>query len=304
MPARSSAGATPKSAPNSDRPLLLGELLSESYAYALAHVKEIIAGAVIFGALSLALHSFIGAGAAGMLQQQMGKMGMDATRMQELTQRMQEGDKTAEAEFEQEMERLAQQFDGMGENDVAAMFDGAFFARFASLIGWSMLAGIIVSVLASSFALVLALKPQPNAGAYVTATLSTALPLLGVWAWSFVRSFIWIPILGFIPAIILGPRFAAAPVLLVRDRKGVFESVSMSYTLTRGYWGKIVGNSLVFGLILIAVTFVAGLLFSLTGAVSIWIPMILGALVTQAMMLFGGLFYSFLGATVIAHPKT
>jgi hypothetical protein len=93
-------------------------------------------------------------------------------------------------------------------------------------------------------------------------------------------------------------------VLLVRDRKGVFESVSMSYTLTRGYWGKIVGNSLVFGLILIAVTFVAGLLFSLTGAVSIWIPMILGALVTQAMMLFGGLFYSFLGATVIAHPKT
>jgi hypothetical protein len=125
--------------------------------------------------------------------------------------------------------------------------------------------------------------------------------MLGLNLWLFVRSFVWIPILGIIVAIIIGPRLSLAPVILVTEKKGVFESASLSYQRTRGWWDKIVGNTIVVCLVVgIIGTTAAGFLRifgSTTGE-------LLGGIVSMLTMAYYAIFLHELSATLSTQAKS
>ncbi|MEK7218560.1 MAG: hypothetical protein AAB728_03800 [Patescibacteria group bacterium] len=58
------------------------------------------------------------------------------------------------------------------------------------------------------------------------------LPSICLWAWIFVRSFAWLPIL---PVYFL-PFFLAAPVIMVREGTGVLRSAQLSTERSKGHW--------------------------------------------------------------------
>ncbi len=122
-------------------------------------------------------------------------------------------------------------------------------------------------------------------------------------------------LIGFIAAVVMaaifGPRFMAMQVLLVRDKHGIVESIKKSYHSTRGYWWKIVGNSILWGLsvgIASAVIRFMGTL--LLGQAAFAIPLFLAffllllwpLLIQLALLGLSACFYTHLSVTVLENP--
>ena len=130
------------------------------------------------------------------------------------------------------------------------------------------------------------------------------LPLMGVNIWSVLRSFAWIPLLGLIPAIILGPRFFLSSLILIQEHKGIRESVRESYRRTKGYWWKIFGNTLI-----VPFCMWLGLLFmfrftfflsTMTG--SLYSLVITLHVATQFILAYGIIYLARLGLSILQHP--
>lgn len=280
-------------------PTPLGQLLSETFSYCKAHVVPLVAGVVVFGVLS----GFLGAYAASTVQRSVGGMmngmGVDVNRMQELSARMEAGDESAMAELE---EMLA---DGPGKMDeaVAAQKAMGMMTTLLPVVGFAGIISLLLGFLANAYYALIAVEGK-DLNATLARVPGVILPLAGVSVWSFLRSFAWIPLIGIIPAIILGPRFVAAPLVYLTEGKGVMASVSSSYARTSGYWGKIIGNVIVAGLIAFVVSMVAGMIL---GAVLFAIPslmIIVQKIVGQAMVAFLTVFVVRLASTVLQHPRS
>lgn len=168
------------------------------------------------------------------------------------------------------------------------------------------------------------------------------LPLIGIQIWSFLRSYAWIAIIGMmvlaygvstdiialsavgfllliaggIAALVYTPRFMPAPVIYLTEKKGIKESVESSYKRTEGYWGKLVGNSLLFGICMWLVALGALLILGLLGyaldasssTVTQWIGIVLASVVIAMgqfiMTAFSTVFSVQLAKTVLGKPKT
>ncbi len=280
-------------------PTRLGLLLSESFAYTKAHLQTIVVGALVFGVVVGALQMAFGAKVLGDVSRGMNDMGMDTERMAQLSARMEAGDETALAELEALLEDT---FGDMSEDDIARqMMGGGMMTSLLPTIGVGMILGWILSLLAYAYFVLVAVEGKDLSGTLARMQKVT-LPLLGVMIWSFLRSFAWIPILGIIPAIILGPRFVAAPLIHLTEGKGVMASVADSYTRTRGYWGKIIGNMIVAGLCgviaIIVVNMVLGLILGVVPMLLLMTVQIVG----QLYMAWLAVFSIRLSHTVLQHP--
>ncbi len=284
--------------------MLLGQLLSDSWSFCKTYWKPILIAAAICGTIS----SFVGGGVSHKAGMQVGgmmqNMGVDIEKMEELTTRMQAGDETAGKEMEAlinarfgEMtdEQSAKMAMGMGSNMIGAM---------APFIGLSVLVMLLLGVASNAFFLLLGLNPTQDAMAIARRVPGLFFPLLGVWIWIFLRSFLWIPILGIIPAIIWGPRFYLAPVLLVQEKMGILQSARESYSRTKGYWGKIVGNSIVAGLCTmlasIVLSIAVGILAIMLPLLGSWVSTIAGYVFSAFMMIF----MVKLSITILANPAS
>lgn len=225
-------------------------------------------------------------------------------KMEELTARMQAGDETAG----QEMEALINaRFGDMTDEQSARMAMGIgsnMFTAMAPYIGLSVLVMLLLGVASSAFFLLLGLNPTQDTMSIARRVPALFFPLLGVLIWTFLRSFLWIPILGIIPAIIFGPRFYLAPVLLVQEKMGVLQSVRESYARTSGYWGKIVGNALVAMLCVmlgsIVLSIAIGILAIMLPLFASWVSSIVGYMFSAFMMIF----MVKLSVTILANPAT
>jgi magnesium-transporting ATPase (P-type) len=181
--------------------------------------------------------------------------------MQNLQQRIQAGDQAAEEELTQMM----QQIGGEQQQEVLAGAMVSWLSDILPMMGASMLLMLVISLIASAYFLLIALNEKATFQEALVGASRLIIPLFLLSLWIFVRTFMWIPFIGIITGIILGPRFALSPVLLVRDHKGVFESATMSYEKTNGFWGKIFGNMIVAGIVVFVAQMVLGFLIGILG---------------------------------------
>lgn len=62
------------------------------------------------------------------------------------------------------------------------------------------------------------------------------IPLIGLLFMIFIRSLIWVPVLGLPLALYFLPRLSLAPMILLSGEGGVFQSIALSMKRTRGLW--------------------------------------------------------------------
>lgn len=271
----------------------LGQLLTDSWSFFQSHFMVLLVGAILFGVVSgyvaqsmqkegekFATHMMDGTG--GMFTQE--KM----EKMAELTMKAMQGDEAAELELEamgEEMEAMAGTMeDRMMDDDFSP---SGFAGSFAKNFGKGFLLSMLISALAAAYFLSIAVFGIADVGLAFNKTIGNVLPILGLWIWIFIRTFVWIPVLGIILGIILGPRFIIAPLHLLEGKKSIFDSASMSYEETKGKWGKIFGNMFVAGIIVWIAVMVLGMALAAFGLVGGLLLGILSQLGTAFLMVFG-----------------
>ncbi len=275
-------------------PTLLGNLLTQSYQYSVAHWQTILIGAAVFGVVIGVSQVMFGIQAMTAVDQ----LGMRAQEMQELSMRVQQGDETALVE----LEALMNSMDDEGTQEEMRGQVMMAVKKMLPALGVSLLVSILVFILSQAYFILLAVEGK-DAQAIVSRLPQVVLPLLGVSVWAFLRSFIWIPFIGIIPAIILGPRFIASSYILLTEKKGVMESVSASYSRTTGYWAKIVGNCLVVMIIGWAVMLVSAMVLGMLFFALPLVAAVGNQVVAHVFMAFAFVFGVNLSRTVLAHPR-
>ena len=262
----------------------LGTLVKETIMFAKRQAAALAIGAVVFGLLSQGLNSWHRTVVESRLQSITG-MGMqqdDKDRVEELTQKAKTGQLT-----EADQQELTQRMQKMAANFVQAGGLKLLLGSFLSVLGFSVLFALSM-IVAQTYFVVVAVKETTDAGSAVKQTLQWFFPVLGLLIWAYLRSFAWIPFVGVITAIVIGPRLLLAPLFLMEQGKGVFESTRLSYQATRGYWGKIFGNGLAVGIclaiLLAVVSAVTAQLFGLV--VGSFVGVIIGLCLISAAVIF------------------
>lgn len=273
----------------------LGALLSSALAFVKQYQKPVLFGAVLFGTVAALIGGTMAHSASSGVKDMMQNMGLDSGKMQELSQRLQNGDQEAATE----MQKLLTNAVGDMNDGVPNLMRNQMIARLAPFIGISAFIAAIVSIFAHAYFLLLALSPTQDAMAILKKTPQLFWRLLGLWIWMFIRSFAWIPLLGLVPAIIFGPRFVLAPVILLQEKKGIMESVSLSYERTSGFWGKIVGNIIVAALCIMLAGIAAGIVSGIVGMMIPFVGMWLNAIVKEVLSAFMIVFVVQLAFTVM-----
>jgi hypothetical protein len=288
----------------------LGQLLSASYRFCIDNWKQILIIAVIAGTITALMQGTVQQKTATQFGSMMQKVGMDVDKMEQLSVRMQAGDQTAAAEME------AMIAAGMGSMDEQQMENYVTNMRMTMLrnfgpqLGLMALLGIVLSVCVSIYFFLLALDGQKDPAAIASRIPKLFFPMLGVWGWSFVCTFIWIPVIGialagiagapylaaplmlvaFVLAIVLGPRYILGPVILIKEKKGITQSVKDSYARTQGYWPKIAGNWIVAVLCMIIASIVIGIVGGLLGIISplatLWFMQVMNFVLTAFLVTF------------------
>ena len=245
-------------------PAPLGQLLHQSLMHLRTHIITIAVAAVVLGLLTATSQGMVAqrihGGAAEMMQQAQ----LDPQKIDELQKRMQAGDPRAAQEMQAMVEKG---FSGMNKEQASAAMAGIgmkLFLQSLPLVATSIFIMILLSLLASYYYFFVTLD-SGSVQDVLRRTFENLFPLLGLSVWVFLRSFIWIPLVGIIIAIIIGPRFVLSNVILIKEKRGITESVRESYKRTEGFWGKIVGNMIVASVIGWVVLFVTSMVLGLLG---------------------------------------
>jgi hypothetical protein len=198
--------------------------------------------------------------------------------------------------------------EGMTAAEQAAFMGQQLFGAFGRMLpalGIAFLLSILVGIIAWTYFAILALRGTLDPMMIARQTPGLILPMIGLAMWVMLRSFLWIPIIGIIPAIFLLPRFVASIVYLVRDSKGVLESARLSYGATAGYWGKIWGNWIAAGLLMLFTAIVANIVIAIVAVMSHSLVGIWGLNVVQQLLsAFSVVFSIKLALTIMENPRT
>jgi len=215
----------------------LGPLLRDSMNFCKRRWMVLLLGAMVFGFLTQGVSVWLLGSQAIEWEKEMAPLSEQANspQMQELITKVQSG-KGTQADIQQLAAMSAATVSSLPAADAHAL------CAHAARSGLGLLLTTLIGLLAKCYFVMVAVKDIGDVGEALSVTSRTILPLFGMFLWVIVRSFIWIPFIGILIAIILGPRFILSPLYLLQQKKGVIESVSQSYKATQGYWGKIMGN--------------------------------------------------------------
>lgn len=285
-------------APAAAGPALLGQLLSETTQYIKAHWQPLALGAVVLGIVLGLMQMYLGAATAVTIEQNLDQFNIDVERMEELSGRIEAGDEAALDELEALLEGSV---GGMNQDQMRAAGLGMFRSLMPA-IGLSVIVSMLLGFLAHAYYSLIAVEGK-DLSATLGRTGKVLLPLAGVSLWAFIRSFAWIPVIGIIPAIILGPRFIAAPLIYLTEGKGIMASVSDSYRRTRGYWPKIAGNMIVAVLIFIVAAMITNTVLGIALMAFEPVLFVLNQIVGQLFVAFTTVFAIRLAHTILQHPR-
>ena len=274
----------------------IGTLLSGSWKTFTTFKNPIFIASAVFGLVLFGMQYALAEKTIGSMEKQFGNI----QQMQELTERIEAGDQEA---FQEMMMKMGMVGDD-GEINEEALEDAAtgLIGKTLPMFGLFFLTMMVLTLISSTFYFVLAIEGSQDFMATLSKVPSLIFPMLGVGIWSFLRSFAWIPVLGIIPAIIIGPRLIMSSVILVQEKKGVFECVSLSYARSKGYWGKIVGNSIVSALVVMLAMIVISIGVGAVSMVSEMGGAIAGAIFQSATTAYATIFIVKLSNTISANP--
>ncbi len=273
----------------------LGSIVSQSWKFFMKRLSVILAAAIVVGIIVTIVQVVSAGNAAPIAQRAINSAGLDMARIQELQQRVQQGDTTALQELQKETEQAAQ---NMPQNPREAA--RTFLPSFLHLGAIFVVMGVIVGLLSLALnAFIFLITLEDKSGSATMKRVATVyLPLLGVSIVAGIASLVWLPIplINLILTIIIGPRLLLAPVLLVSEKKRIIESVKLSWNRSAGYWGKIVGNALVVGIVIMIVEMILAVVLGKLGVLILpTVNMICGAF----MVVFG----TKLALTILENPK-
>ncbi len=256
-----------------------------------------VAGALVFGTVMAVLQVNLRKTVMERGSVMMENLGANADQFKQLMDKANGGDSDAAQELAKQMADLGSK---NAADMVGAQMAGVAKGMFPSL-GMAAVLSALVGVLSATYFILLALRQQ-SADVVASSIPSLALPMIGLWIWTFIRSFAWIPLIGVVFALYYYPRFLAAPIFLVEQDKGVFDSVKMSLQSTEYYWGKIMGNVLTLGLLFVIASIICGLvigaIFGPASYVTIWAT----SVISQIFAGIGSVFAMKLAKTVMANP--
>lgn len=255
----------------------LGTLLGDSIAFCKTHMTAIVVGAVVFGLIAQGTMVWMG---TRMMQWQ---NTVTVQQMEDVRMRLENAGSDMAPE---EVEAMAEQM-------VRSGMMGGLLRFVLPTVGISMLIVIAIGLLAKSYYLVVAVRGFSDPAAAFQSAAGSIVRLIGLWIWMFLRSFAWIPVIGIVTAIVIGPRLILAPIYLLEQGKGITESTRMSYAATSGWWGKIFGHLLVVGLCAVIlsaiVTTVLSMVVGMTigGFANAIIQQLVGAFIVVYAILLG-----------------
>lgn len=278
-------------------PETFGVILKKSWSYFTSHVMFIGMSALVFGVVLYSAQSMLAHGAMGTVEDRFS--GLSTKKMQEYSERIQQGDQQALQEMMTDIGLMGSS--GVVDEQKMKNMSRGFILSLLPALSIYLCVSYVLLLLSMTYYLVLALQKKKSDNALLQ-TPQYILPLLGVWIWSFLRSFAWIPFIGVIPAIILGPRFSFAGIILIKEKKGVRESVALSYERTKGYWARITGYLCLMGLCVFGVGIVCSMILDIIG---MFVPLLRGVLSSALIYVyiaFGVIFTVYMADTIMMYP--
>lgn len=274
-------------------------LLSQTTDFCKTHVRTLAIGAAAIAVGLTVCQIVLQAQATGVAGEKLG----DLDRIQQLTERAEEGDEAALQELMLQMGALDEngELDPAKAENIAAVMLG----EMAPVFGLYSLLVSVLSMFGVAYYLVFAVNSTLTPQQAASQGLKKFFPLLGTSIWSFLRSFAWlpIPIVNFALAVYFGPRFAMSGVLLAKEELGVVKSVSESYHRSKGHWWKLFSDLFVLAIILGIAMIVLNIAVSIVFAFSSWLTQLGVMFISQFAMAYATVFAVKLTETIVSNPK-
>ncbi|MEI8230893.1 MAG: hypothetical protein WCG83_07215 [Candidatus Peregrinibacteria bacterium] len=222
----------------------LSILITDTSSIFVRRLTSILILAIVFGLIFGLAEQTFNRQAEANAKSVLGVLGIDDLKLQGLQQRVDQGDQQAIADFTAEMQKRfqAQGKDAMATLVIKQLFDAAKMFLWYYPILW------LLTTLLTLPLLLLGISREQGMAAILERSFRTAASFIGMSLWITLRSFIWIPILGWVAAVYLGPRLCLAPVILLSEGKGIRESARESMRRTEGKWGTVVSGLFMVGL--------------------------------------------------------
>jgi len=231
--------------------------------------------------------------------------GLPQDRYEELAQRMEEGDETATLEMMKEVNAIADRYEDMTEKEKELFADeraeeiaknlAPYFTFFGILTLLLFLCGTIISLVAY-------VEDHGHFLDVINRCGSLLFPMASVLFRMFIKSFVWVVFLSLVPGLNLllpffvtlggiavfltGPSLLLAPVLLVESGLSPKKAVEESLRRSKGYWGHIVGNVIVVGILIVGVNILLGKILYGVAQRSDGAAVFLGGVVQQLTLFF------------------
>lgn len=210
----------------------IASVFRESWTFTQKNIALLGVGAVFCGML------------AGVIQWQTSArvqdaMGYDQQVMEQLAARARAGDESAQEEM------MKVFFGGtipQTEEEAKEMMSKKMMTTFyaiAPVLAASLVATLLLLNFAAAYFWLVALKLATQTQDAFLSAIRSLPNMIALSMWIFLRTFMWVPILGVGFAIYFFPRLIQAPIYLLEGKKGAIESVRLSINGTRGMWWKV-----------------------------------------------------------------
>ncbi|PIQ75891.1 hypothetical protein COU78_06975 [Candidatus Peregrinibacteria bacterium CG10_big_fil_rev_8_21_14_0_10_49_24] len=213
-------------------------IFSASWSAYKAHMRLVVTGALLFGVVIGSAGMYVQKNVRGQLARALtsleGMENMSAEQVEDLLLRVQAGDRSAVQDLSQRMKEISDE--NVAIETLPATAGLIRLAAFFSIFMW------ILTALSGVFYLVIAVEDPGSLHVAIKRSVHVLVPLVGLGMWISIRSFIWIPLVGFLIALLMMPRFVPAPYILLKEGRGILEAARESYARTKRFWWKIMGN--------------------------------------------------------------
>ena len=272
------------------------ELFTDSIGAFRANVRTLLVGAFVLSLLIFTGQMLFQSKTVSLVERRFGSV----EHFSDLADRMGRGDEGAVKEMMQSMGM--EDIGGTSDDAVVQAMMFRMIRGVGPSLGLLVLASLILFVLGKTYFLVVAVEETEDpADAFIRAC-RVVFPLIGIHIWMFLRSFVWIPLVGPFIGLVIGPRLMLAPVVYLREGTGIVESVRISNERSRGYWWKIVGNGFLAGIAIGIVMFVAWIVLSIVLSMVPPVSAFAFVVVPQIALAFGTVFYAHLSGEILSHP--